>query len=116
MKAAGTTGKSGWRVGCLYRSAEQVSMAKMHRDQHEAPQQERQKQRQAATVVESRDEHEQQQHAKPHPGTGWQDVKPAPLERQRQSVRPLAAPAPGRHPSAEEAPHGAEDVRYALSH
>ena len=80
-------------------------MAQVHCDETEATQEKRQKHRHAVGIVESGDEHEQEQHTEPHAGARWQDVKSAPLQCQRQGIGSLTPSDPGRHPLADEASH-----------
>ncbi len=54
-----------WRVRGVHGRALEVPMAQVHRDQAETTEEESQKQRQTVGVVESGDEHEEEQHTEP---------------------------------------------------
>ena len=69
-------------------------MAELHRDQHEAAQQEGQEQRETVGVVQSGDQHEQQQHQEAQPGPCRQDVQSPPLQRQGQGIDTLTPSNP----------------------
>ena len=80
-------------------------MAQVHGNQCEATEQESQKQRETVRVVETRDEHEEEQYPKSESRPRREDVEPPPLQCQRQGVGALSPSYPGRHPLAGEAFH-----------
>ena len=85
------------RDGRDHLGAEEIAVALLHRDEREAREEEGEKQCEAVRVVQSREQHEEQQCRERQPGTGGQNVEPASLERHRQAIGPLAAAHPLRH-------------------
>ncbi len=80
-------------------------MAQVHGNQCEATQQKSQKQRETVCVVETRDEHEEEQHPKSQSRPRRQNVESASLQCQRQGIGALSPSYPGRHLLADEAFH-----------
>ena len=90
------------RIRGGYQRPEQIAMTELHRDQHEAAQEEGQKQSETVGVVESRDQHEEQQYEEPEPGPCRQNVESPPLQGHWQAIGTLSPTSPCRHPLAEK--------------
>ena len=100
-------------VGCDHRDPEQIAVALLHRHQRKRGEQKRQEQGEAVAVVESGEQHEEQQQAERRSGAGRQDIEPAALERDRQDIRALAAAHPIVHACAHQGRERGERVPAA---
>ncbi len=99
---AGTAREHRRCAGADHRDPEQIAVALLHRYQRKRGQRKRQEQGEAVAVVESGEQHEEQQHPERHSGAGRQDIEPAALESDRQHIQTLAAAHPLVHACAHQ--------------